>query len=340
MGAVLGVIRQVRHLMIQSVSGKGSRGMELLQGGLKLRQLQVFREVLRTGSTRRAAAAVGISQPAVSQYVKQLEAVLGFALFKRSANRILPLQEAWELLRNVELALTSLDRLEASIFAMKNDDKQRVSIAAPAVFGFVTLPKVVAIIRSKTTSTVRSISGSYEQIGEHILSGRADLGISRLPLDPRLFEWAPLGSARNVCIFHPKHRFSKHIRVEAQDLAGETIVDIDPQFASHQMNFNALRFAGVEPDIVVEYDSNGHEAGFVSAGLGVSITNEIVAREYKAFELGIKPVEPSALYHYVAVWQKGRTFSNALNVTLEAVVSLFAPDDVGGTMGCCAPPPH
>lgn len=229
MGAVLGVIRQVRHLMIQSVSGKGSRGMELLQGGLKLRQLQVFREVLRTGSTRRAAAAVGISQPAVSQYVKQLEAVLGFALFKRSANRILPLQEAWELLRNVELALTSLDRLEASI---------------------------------------------------------------------------------------------------------------DPQFASHQMNFNALRFAGVEPDIVVEYDSNGHEAGFVSAGLGVSITNEIVAREYKAFELGIKPVEPSALYHYVAVWQKGRTFSNALNVTLEAVVSLFAPDDVGGTMGCCAPPPH
>lgn len=79
---------------------------------LKLRQLQVFREVLRTGSTRRAATAVGISQPAVSQYVKQLDAVLGFALFKRSANRILPLQETWELLRNVELALTSLDRLE------------------------------------------------------------------------------------------------------------------------------------------------------------------------------------------------------------------------------------
>jgi DNA-binding transcriptional LysR family regulator len=228
----------------------------------------------------------------------------------------------------VELALTSLDRLEGSIFAMKNDDKQRISIAAPAVFGFVTLPRVVAIIRSKIASSVRSISGSHDQIGEHILSGRADLGISRLPLDSRLFEWAPLGSARNVCIFHPKHRFSKHTCIQAQDLAGETIVDIDPQFASHQMNFNALRFAGIEPDIVVEYDSNGHEAGFVSAGLGVSITNEIVAREYKAFELEAKPVEPSALYHYVAVWQKGRTFSNALNVSLEAILSAFTPDGV------------
>ncbi|RUU92595.1 LysR family transcriptional regulator, partial [Mesorhizobium sp. M7A.F.Ca.MR.176.00.0.0] len=38
--------------------------MELLQSDLKLRQLKVFREVLRAGSTRRAAAALGISQPA------------------------------------------------------------------------------------------------------------------------------------------------------------------------------------------------------------------------------------------------------------------------------------
>ncbi|MER9258327.1 LysR family transcriptional regulator [Mesorhizobium sp. M0619] len=298
--------------------------MELLQSDLKLRQLKVFREVLRAGSTRRAAAALGISQPAVSQHVKQLETTLGITLFKRSANRIVPLQEAWELLRNVELALTSLDRLEASIFAMKNEEKQRIAIAAPSVFGFVTLPKVVAIIRSQTASNVRSISGSYEQIGEHILAGRADLGISRLPLDPGLFEWAPLGSARNVCIFHPDHRFSKQTCIEAQDLAGETIVDIDPQYAAHQMNFNALRFAGVEPDILVEFDCNGHEAGYVSAGLGISITNEIIAREYAAFQLGVRPVEPSALYHYVAIWQRGRTFSNALNVSLEAIITAFS----------------
>lgn len=298
--------------------------MELLQSGLKLRQLHVFREVLRAGSTRRAATALGISQPAVSQHIKQLEALLGIALFERSTNRILPSREAWELLRSVELALTSLGRLEASIFAMRNEERQQIAIAAPAVFGFVTLPKVVATIHSKTGSSVRSISGNYDQVGEHILSGRADLGISRLPLDPRLFEWAPIGSARNVCIFHPKHRFSKHACIEARDLAGETIVDIDPEFASHQMNFNALRFAGVEPDILVEYDSNGYEVGFVSAGLGVSITNEIIAREYAAFELEAKPAEPSALYHYVAVWQKGRVFSNTLTVSLEAILSAFA----------------
>lgn len=304
--------------------------MELLHNGLKLRQLQVFREVLRAGSTRRAAAALGISQPAISQHVKQLEATLGIALFERSTNRIQPLPTAWELLRNVELALNSLERLEASIFAMKNDGRQRIAIATPAVFGFVTLPKVVAVIRAKTSSNVRTISGTYDQIGEHILAGRADLGISRLPVDPRLFDWAPLGSARNVCVFHPGHRFSRQERVETHDLAGETIVDIDPRFASHQMNMNALRFEGIEPDILVEYDSSGHEAGFVSAGLGVSISNEILAREYAAFGLQARPVEPSALYHYVAIWQKGRVFPDALKISLEAILSTFAASACGG----------
>ncbi|MER9909023.1 MULTISPECIES: LysR family transcriptional regulator [unclassified Mesorhizobium] len=42
---------------------------------LKLRQPKVFREVLWEGSTRRAAAALGTSKPAVSQHVKQLEVV-------------------------------------------------------------------------------------------------------------------------------------------------------------------------------------------------------------------------------------------------------------------------
>ncbi len=298
--------------------------MELSHSGLKLRQLQVFREVLRAGSTRRAATALGISQPAISQNVKQLEATLGIALFERSSNRILPLHQAWELLRSVELALNALERLEASIFAMKHEERPRIAIATPAVFGFVTLPKVVAIIQSQTGSNVRAISGTYDQISEHILAGRADLGISRLPIDSRLFEWAPLVSARNVCVFHPSHRFSKLSLIEAHDLAGETIVDIDPQYASHQMNMNALRFEGIEPHILVEYDSSGHEAGFVSAGLGVSITNEIIAREYAAFNLASKPVEPSALYHYVAVWQKGRVLSDALKVSLDAIVSTFA----------------
>ncbi|WP_420830343.1 LysR substrate-binding domain-containing protein [Rhizobium giardinii] len=141
----------------------------------------------------------------------------------------------WDLLRNVDAALTSLDRLGSSVSEIKNQDKPRVVIAAPAVFGFITLPKVVGAIRTKTSSSIRVLSGSDEEVREYILFGQADLGISRLPLDPGLFDWAPVATARSACIFHPEHRFSARSHIVAQDLIGEAIIDIDPQFATHQM---------------------------------------------------------------------------------------------------------
>ncbi len=106
--------------------------------------------MLLAGSARRAVSVLGMTQPSNRWR-------------RRSA-----LQQAWELLRHVELAVNALERLEASIFAMKSDDRERIAIASPAVFGFVTLPGVVAIIGAQPRSHVRTISGTYDQVGEHI----------------------------------------------------------------------------------------------------------------------------------------------------------------------------
>jgi DNA-binding transcriptional LysR family regulator len=173
------------------------------------------------------------------------------------------------------------------------------------------------------------MSGSDEHIRECVLSGRADIGISRLPLDSKLFDWMPLATAHNVCVFRPDHRFSALPCVKAVDLIGEAIIDIDPQFSAHQMNINALRFRGAEPNIAIEYDSGGHDVGFVSAGLGVSITNDLIAREYAQFNVEVRPFEPSALYHYVALWQKDRGLSWLLNAVAEALVSIISQNDCG-----------
>lgn len=294
--------------------------MERLQSGLKLRQLQIFREVLRNGSTRKAAAVMGMSQPAVSQQVKLLETTIGFDLFERTSNSISPTKEAWELLRSVDAALSSIDRLDASIEQIRTQERADISIAAPSVFGFVTLPNVVATLRSRLSVSIRILSGDDEHLKSTILSGGADIGIARLPLEPKLFDWAPIYSARNVCIFNPSHRFAALQCVEAEDLVGEPIVDIDPRFATHQMNINALRFRGSEPDVAVEYDGLSHEVGFVARGLGVAITNSFLAREYAHFNIESRTFEPSAVYHYVVFWQSNRDMPYACKLATDALI--------------------
>lgn len=289
------------------------------------RQLQVLREVLRAGSERYAAKALKVSQPAVSQQIKQLEGSLGFPLFLREKNRLTPTHQAWELLRDIDVAFQSLERVGKSIASLRGEDASGIGIAAPGIFCLTLIPRVAKEIRRRDTScSIHIKSGGYPQTAEHVLNGRADLGISRLPLDERIFEWSPVATARNVCLFYPGHRFEEKDLVIAEDLIGEALIDIEPQFSAHQMNINALRYMGVEPDIAVEFDANGHDAGFVAAGIGVSITNEVIAREYRHFGLLTRPFEPGALYHYVVFWRRGRKPSEALQFAVDQLVQAFA----------------
>jgi DNA-binding transcriptional LysR family regulator len=300
--------------------------MDIGGSGLKLRQLQILREVMRAGSERLAATALCITQPAVSQNVRQLEATIGFVLFRRENNRLVPTEKAWELLRVVDTAFAGFDRVEKSVAFLRSNDTRVIGIAAPSIFSFGVIPRAVKRIREKNRAYVFQIkTGSYKEIGSHILNGRADLGISRLPLDERIFEWAPVGVATNVCLFPSHHRLASKQVVTPEDLIGESLIDIEPQLASHQMNVNAMRHMGTEPDIAVEYDANGHDAGFVAAGVGISVTNNIVAKEYSRFGLEFRPFEPGALYHYVVFWQKHRQLGSGLRYTLEELVAAFAP---------------
>ncbi|WP_064710632.1 LysR family transcriptional regulator [Rhizobium bangladeshense] len=289
--------------------------------GVTLRQLQIFREVLRAGSERLAAKILKITQPAVSQQVRQLEAEVGFPLFARENNRLVPTDRAWDLLRSVDGALQSVDRIEKSIAAVRNEEASSLSLAAPGVFCLNTVPRAIQTVRRSNPLSFQIKSGSYQQIAEHVLNGRADLGISRLPLDERAFEWAPAATARNVCLFQAGHRLAAKEIVTPEDIVGEALVDIEPQFAAHQMNINALRYRGVEPNLAVEYDANGHEVGFVAAGVGISITNSLIAREYRQFGLELRPFEPGAVYHYVVFWQKGRQLTGGMRQTAEELLA-------------------
>nr|WP_281411211.1 MULTISPECIES: hypothetical protein [unclassified Rhizobium] len=57
------------------------------------------------------------------------------------------------------------------------------------------IPEVVGRIRElKRSYSIKLRTGSYQEIGDYILHGKADIGISRLRLDERIFEWRPVGT--------------------------------------------------------------------------------------------------------------------------------------------------
>jgi DNA-binding transcriptional LysR family regulator len=71
---------------------------------VKVRQLRCFETVMTLGTATEAAAALGISQPAVSVAIASLEQELGFVLFERIKGRLKPTREAQFLLDDARRA--------------------------------------------------------------------------------------------------------------------------------------------------------------------------------------------------------------------------------------------
>jgi DNA-binding transcriptional LysR family regulator len=302
--------------------------VEIAKTGVTLRQLQILREVVRTGSERSAAKGLGITQPAVSQQIKQLEVLLGVHLFIRDKGRLVPTAQTMTLFRDADATFAQMERIAKTVSSLRGVDSDTISIAAPHVFSLRLLPDAIRMLRTRQpVAGVQLKSGTYREVADHVLEGRADIGIGRLPLDENVFDWRPAATATNVCVFHPTHRFAKMDVVRAEDLVGEPLADIEPQMQSHLMSENAMRYIGAEPHLAIQVDVIGQEITFVAAGLGISSSNSFAARQFVSFNVAIRPFEPSALYHYVVFWQKGRRLGPMLAETVNVLVECARDDD-------------
>jgi len=81
---------------------------------MNFRQLEAFREVMRCGTVSRAAEIMGITQPAVSRSIAELEAAVDFPLFDRVKGRLVVTPEGQSFFRDVDASFVGLDRLRAA----------------------------------------------------------------------------------------------------------------------------------------------------------------------------------------------------------------------------------
>ena len=93
---------------------------------MNLRQCEIFRAVMTTSSITEAADRLGITQPAVSKMLAQIERDLGFPLFLRERRRLVPTPEAQALFKEVERAFLGLEHLTRFARDLKERYGERV----------------------------------------------------------------------------------------------------------------------------------------------------------------------------------------------------------------------
>lgn len=149
---------------------------------MDFRQLRYFVAVYEEGHVGRAAERLSLSQPALSQQIRQLEHTLDVSLFERTSKRLVPTLAAHTLYNH---ALPLLDGMQRARDAMRNFKGQSVNTLAIGVLQTVLsmVPQLLERLRKAQPQLVVQI---YElsglEIERRLLNGALDIGISFLPV--------------------------------------------------------------------------------------------------------------------------------------------------------------
>lgn len=226
---------------------------------LDLYKLQIFSVVVREGSFSAAAERLYMTQPAVSQHIKDLETSLGRRLFERGWRgvKLTPhgeilnryAAEIFDLVAQAESALMDIDHLTSG----------RVNMGATPGIGIYLAPDWVQDFRSRYPQlTVALQTGVTSQIIGDVLSQKLDIGFIEGELDdrpqPRLASLV-LAEIDQQIVVGFKHPFWDRAKVTIDELNGQSLIVRQPNSQSRVWLDQALEQHGVEPLIGAEFDN-------------------------------------------------------------------------------------
>jgi DNA-binding transcriptional LysR family regulator len=263
---------------------------------LNHRQIEIFSAVMKSGTVSRAAEILGITQPAVSRAIAQLECEIGFLLFDRVRSRIVPRPEARLFYRDVEASFRGMDTLRASAARIRDRGSGELAIASLSALGSSLVPKAVRQFRDKnpTVRITLQVLPSRD-VRDGVAAGRFDVGLAADEIDTAGIIHQPFLVQRALCAMPPGHRLATTKVIRPHDLADVPFIAYVPEDRSRQRLDAILAEAGVKPRVVVETLYAATAAALAAEGVGVALVSPQSVAGIDPARLVLRPFEPPVL---------------------------------------------
>ena len=175
---------------------------------LRLHLVRAVDAIERHRTLLKAAVALGITQPALTKSLHELEAILGVALFNRHSRGVSPTSAGVLFVRSARRILAELRRVDEELNLLTDPGGATVALGALPVAAAGVLPGVLT--RLKTTHPglrIRLRQGRTEELLPLLASGELDLIVGRLyePSAPDGFEREALWTEPISVLARPGH---------------------------------------------------------------------------------------------------------------------------------------
>jgi DNA-binding transcriptional LysR family regulator len=280
---------------------------KVLRAVLNLRQLEIFRELMRCQTTIGAAEALGLSQPAISNAIKHMETKLGFPLFDRTGNRLMATAEAQEILRDSDPIFLMYRSFSQKLRGLKDGRLGNLRLLATPPIANALVPTALrAFLSTRPDLHVFFDVRRADGIIEGLETGFADLGISLEPNARPGLTAELIGTGEMVCVFPDDHPLAAKSEVSAAQLRQYPYIGFE-----HGSRLGSLLqrefFGHTGPQhSIVEVRYSNTACLLAESGVGVAIVDSFTGITGNRYRLSFRPLRPRVSVAAYALYQKER----------------------------------
>jgi DNA-binding transcriptional LysR family regulator len=297
----------------------------------ELRDLECFLGIVEHRNFGRAAAALGMTQPALSRRIALLERDLGVSLLSR-ANRQVELTASGEIFaREGMVVLAQAATARRVLLEVSNGSKGHLKIGTRSSARYVLIPAAIRRMRAEYPEVSITLGDPMTMFTfEQLRTGSLDVALVRGPLDlGRGLCSERLRGDPLVVALPEGHRLAAESVVDVGNLAGEPFVEIALHrgFGSKALVRGVCAGAGFLPNVVQEVETIDMLVLCVAAGIGLAVMHD-ASRELPMPGVLYRPLRPKKTIALYALWRaedKNPTIAPFVRYLKEAAKALDDP---------------
>lgn len=282
---------------------------------MDLRRLEIFAKVAELGSFSRAAEALFLTQPTVSEHVRALEDELGVQLLDRLGRGTTPTRAGTLLLGYALRMLTLAREAVQAIEQFQGRVSGELTIGGSSIPGEYVVPALIGAFRGKYPDVrISLLIGSSREVQQWVEEGRVEIGVVGAAPSGRALQARQLMDDEIVVVVGADHPWSTRKTVSLDELKAEPMIVRERGSGSRETFERALEGVGLDLGafrIVGEMASTQAIKQAVRAGVGLSlISRRAVLDECRARLLvcvTIRDLTISRAFHLVTHRDRSRS---------------------------------
>ncbi|WP_042416056.1 LysR family transcriptional regulator [Streptacidiphilus anmyonensis] len=271
--------------------------------------LELLLAVVRLGSLGRAAAALGITQPAASARIAAMERQIGVTLLERSPRGSRPTEAGALVAEWAAQVVGAAQALDAGIAALRERRDARLRVSASLTVAEYLMPGWLLALHAALPDTAVTLrAANSTEVAAHVLEGEADLGFVEGVRIPAGLDGAVVAHDRLLVLVAPAHRWARRrAPLSPAEVASTALILREQGSGTREVLDAALAPVGGLAEPLLTLASTTALKSAATSGAGPAVLSELaVADDLAAGRLVSVPVAELDLKRPLhAVWPKG-----------------------------------